>query len=240
MSVALVSLVVRASLWAALNGLSPQVAVQPQIAVPSLFPWQTSVEVPVDRYLRWEPTAAVKALHAPRLNDCNAVQLEAAHACGISEALQTRDEAETVTMLLEEIVSNPIYMVDTLTYSVPYLTHDAARLVNTIGERFAERVQARGLGHYRMIVTSVLRTREDVLNLRASGNRNAVLNSTHCFATTFDLSYERFYRVGWFEDADPAELTAILADVVEELRARGDCYAIFERRETCIHITSRH
>lgn len=202
-------------------------------------PWRTVVEVPVDRYLRWEPTDSAKAVHAPVLNDRNAIQLEAAHAYGIAEALATRDEAQTVTTLLEEIVSNPIYMVDTLTYSVPFLTHNAARLVNTIGTRFADRVQAQGLGHYRMIVTSVLRTREDVLNLRASGNRNAVLNSTHCFATTFDLSYERFYRVGWFEDADPGRLTAILVGVVEELRAQGECYAIFERGESCIHITVR-
>ena len=227
-----------ASLCSGQDGLLPQTATSPSPVVPSTL-WQKVVEVPVDRCLHWEPTDSVKAIHAPRLDDRNAVQLEAAHAYGINEALATRDDAEAVTMLLEKIASNPIYMVDTLTYSVPYLTHNAANLVNTIGTRFAERVQARGLGHYRMIVTSVLRTREDVLNLRASGNRNAVLNSTHCFATTFDLSYERFFRVGWFEDADPAELTAILVGVVEELRVQGECYAIFERRESCLHITSR-
>lgn len=230
--------VVCADLLTSLSGLLPQAAEGPSPALP-LPPWQTVVEVPVDRNLHWEPTNAVKTRLAPRLDDRNAVQLEAAQACGIAVPLDTREGTEAVTAQLVEIVSNPWYRVDTLTYSIPYLTPQAARLVHIIGIRFTERVQAMGLGHYRMIVTSVLRTREDVDRLRASGNRNAVLNSAHCFATTFDLSYERFFRVGWFEDADPALLTAILVKVVEELRAEGDCYALFERRETCIHITSR-
>ncbi|MBR5963149.1 MAG: hypothetical protein IK000_03245 [Bacteroidaceae bacterium] len=196
--------------------------------------------VPVDRELHWEPTTQVKKACAPILCDVNALQLEAATQFGLVERLQTRDAAEAVTSNLVLIENNPHYRVDTLTYSIPYLTAHAAKLVDDIAVTFSRRVQQKGLGHYRLIVTSVLRTVEDVFNLRASGNRNAVLNSTHCYATTFDISYERFFRVGWFADADPETLTKILVGVVQDFRERGECYAIFERRESCVHVTVRY
>lgn len=198
-----------------------------------------SVCVPVNRYLQWKPADGVKARERMRLQDRNEVQLEAARECGLSRPLATREEVLETSCQLVEIRSNSIYMVDTLTYSVPYLTPAAVGLVERIGKRFQQCVRERGLGAYRMIVTSVLRTVEDVYNLRASGNRNAVVNSTHCYATTFDIAYDEFFRVGWFVDADPAELTDILVDIVEAERNKGHCFAIFERRETCIHITCR-
>ena len=196
--------------------------------------------LPVDMILHWEPTEQVKKACAPRLCDKNALQLTAATEFGLAQRLATRDGADAVTANLVLIENNPHYRVDTLTYSIPYLTPHAAKLVDDIGVAFIHRVQKRGLGYYRLIVTSVLRTLQDVANLRASGNRNAVANSTHCYATTFDISYERFFRVGWFADADPEELTRILVSVVEEFRERGECYAIFERGESCVHVTVRY
>lgn len=196
--------------------------------------------LPVDRILHWEPTAQVKKSCALRLGDRNALQLTAATEFGLANRLASRDGAEAVTANLVLIESNPHYRVDSLTYSIPYLTPHAAKLVDDIGSTFTRRVKQKGLGHYRLIVTSVLRTLQDVDNLRASGNRNAARNSTHCYATTFDISYERFFRVGWFADADPAVLTRMLVSVVEEFRERGECYAIFEQRESCVHVTVRY
>ena len=199
-------------------------------------PWR--ITLPVDRYLRWEPTDSVKDVHGPRLHDRNALQLATAKEVGLAAPPAHRADAALLTARLTPIASCDAYMVDTLTYSVPYLTPAAADLLLRIATTFRQRASEEGLGQYRIIVTSVLRTVEDVYNLRASGNRNAVVNSTHCYATTFDISYERFYRVGWFDDADPRALTALLADIVCDLRAQGLCHAIFERRECCIHLTS--
>ncbi len=205
--------------------------------------------------LHWEPNPAMQARHAAVLNDRNAIQLEAAKRFGLRSPLPTREGAEAATAGLTFIESNDAYTVDSLEYSIPFLTSAAAALVNDIGEAFRDSVRAAELGEYRIIVTSVLRTVEDVERLRASGNRNAVPNSTHCFATTFDLSYERFYRLATADEwlnatfdphevtgilyADPERLTNILVGIVTRQRAQRRCYAIFERGENCIHITVR-
>jgi len=205
--------------------------------------------------LHWEPNPAMQARHAAVLNDRNAVQLEAAKEFGLRAPLQTREGHEAVTKGLMFIESCDAYTVDSLEYSIPYLTQSATALVRTIGEAFRDSVRAAGLGEYRIIVTSVLRTVEDVGRLRASGNRNAVPNSTHCYATTFDLSYERFYRLAKNEEwmgsvrdphdvadirySDPEALTNILVAIVTRLRAQRECFCIFERGENCLHITVR-
>ena len=205
--------------------------------------------------LHWEPNPDMQARHAAVLNDRNAIQLEAAKRFGLRTPLETREGAEAVTAGLTFIESCDAYTVDSLEYSIPYLTSAAEALVRDIGEAFRDSVRAAGEGEYRIIVTSVLRTVEDVARLRASGNRNAVPNSTHCFATTFDLSYERFYRLATSDEwlgaifdphevtgiryADPERLTNILVGIVTRLRAQRRCYAIFERGENCIHITVR-
>ena len=205
--------------------------------------------------LHWEPNPDMQARHASVLNDRNAIQLEAAKRFGLRSPLPSREGAEAATAGLTRIESNDAYTVDSLEYSIPFLTTAAETLVRDIGEAFRDSVRAAELGEYRIIVTSVLRTVEDVERLRASGNRNAVPNSTHCFATTFDLSYERFYRLANAEEwmtavrdphdvadiayADPEKLTNILVGIVTRLRAQGRCYSIFERGENCIHITVR-
>jgi len=205
--------------------------------------------------LHWEPNPDMQARYAAVLNDRNSVQLEAARQYGLRAPLETREAAEAVTQGLTFIKSCDAYTVDSLEYSIPFLTSAAEALVRNIGEAFRDSVREAGLGEYRIIVTSVLRTVEDVTRLRASGNRNAVPNSTHCFATTFDLSYERFYRLASADEwmnavrdphdvadisyADPEALTNILAGIVTRLRSVGRCFAIFERGENCIHITVR-
>ena len=205
--------------------------------------------------LHWDPNPAMQARHAARLADKNSVQLTAATRFGIKAPLPTRGKADAVTAGLTKIESCDAYTVDSLEYSIPWLTSAAASLVADIGTAFRDSVAHAGLGDYLIIVTSVLRTVEDVSNLRASGNRNAVTNSTHCYATTFDISYERFFRcatpaeweqagfephaVGHIHYADAERLTDILVSIVARQRARGRCYAIFERGENCIHITVR-
>ena len=90
------------------------------------------------------------------------------------------------------------------------------------------------------MVSSVLRTEDDVLRLRRSGNPNASDNSAHCYGTTFDIAYTRYYR----EDESkvfmqPFELTKVLGEVLRDRRNAGHCLVKYERQEHCFHITAK-
>lgn len=54
-------------------------------------------------------------------------------------------------------------------------------------------LSCKGLNPNQIIVTSVLRTADDVKRLRRR-NGNASANSAHAFGTTFDVSYRRFVK----------------------------------------------
>lgn len=177
------------------------------------------------------------------LNDRNHVQLLAAEAYGIRPA-KNREAAAKMVDKLEKITDTENYEIDHLDYSVPYLTKNAKRLLDIIGRNFSDSLKKRNLAHSRFIVTSLLRTEEDVKRLRASGNQNAARRSTHTYATTFDLTYIRFHTVepSMFSSetvASPTTLRQILANVVLDLRRQNKCYAIYEQGQHCYHITSR-
>lgn len=169
-------------------------------------------------------------------NDRNDVHIEFASRTGICPVADSR-QAWTATRGLVKIRSCELYYVDRLTHSYPYLTRDAADLLDEIGIRFRDSLQARGGGAYRPKVTSVLRTAESVGRLRRV-NRNASAVSAHCFGTTFDISHSRFIcddstaTRRTFED-----LKNLLAEVVAGLRAEGRCVVKHERRQSCLHIT---
>jgi hypothetical protein len=83
-----------------------------------------------------------------------------------------------------------------------------------------------------------LRTRDDVERLRKV-NGNAVKNSAHMYATTFDLSYTRFERISTDGKPISNELMAnLLGAVLGELREEGCCRVIFERNQHCFHVMS--
>ena len=90
-----------------------------------------------------------------------------------------------------------------------------------------------------MVVSSLLRTEEDVSRLRRSGNPNASDNSAHCYGTTFDITYTRYWRdEETNEFMQPFELTKVLGEVLQERKAAGKCLVKYEKREHCFHITS--
>ncbi len=91
------------------------------------------------------------------------------------------------------------------------------------------------MGEYKIIVTSVLRTKEDVRKLMKV-NGNAVSNSAHCRATTFDITYRRYKYVNG-KQADALQLKYLLGEVMQELRAKGRCFVRYETQQTCLHIT---
>lgn len=179
-----------------------------------------------------------------KLNDVNSLHLSAARKLGIGQPLKDRDAAKAEFGSLVHIESNDLYSVDRLTHSVPYVTRGTAQLLDTIGRRFQQALEDYGLNPYRVIVSSVLRTKEDVVKLQKSGNKNAVSNSAHCYATTIDITYARFDRVMFkrlrpCEEVDAEVLKLVLGEVLDELRHEGKCYVKYEKLQHCFHITSR-
>ena len=175
-------------------------------------------------------------------NDLNETQLAVAQAIGVPP-VEDRDAAERMKKRLVEIVDNDLYSVDELTHSIPFLIPSAAELLDRIGRNFQDSLAAKGLNPNKLVVTSVLRTEEDVRKLR-QGNVNASENSTHRYGTTFDLSYWHYVKVPElrerpYADVPPEYLRATLSQVLKDLHDEGACFVKYEKKQTCFHITVR-
>lgn len=130
--------------------------------------------------------------------------------------------------------------MDNLTHSVPFLIDDAAGLLVQIGMNFRDSLRRKELPPYKLVITSVTRTREDVNNL-SKRNINASENSVHCYGTTFDISWKRFQKIGpaGEDDVSSDRLKYILGQVIHDLRQRGRCYVVHEKKQACFHVTVR-
>ena len=172
--------------------------------------------------------------------DLNDVQLATARRLGIA-SIQDREDAKRHLDQLVYIGDNPYYTVEDLTQSVPYLIPRAAVLLNEIARAFNDSLVTKGQPSYKLIVTSVLRTRADVKKLRRV-NCNASENSCHVHGTTFDISYNRFLRILPGGKSKVEWVTAaksILAEVLDDQRKLGTCYVKYEYKQACFHITAR-
>lgn len=188
-----------------------------------------------------EPTIAIRTRNIGNLqqvfNDSNYVHWNDAEKIGITPLSDTRSHWQP-GQPLEKIVSCSDFYVEPLTYSRPYLVPRAAAMLHEIGRRFNDSLQARGGGAYRIKVTSVLRTPENVAKLRRK-NKNAIDSSVHQLATTFDISYSRFAP---FSDSIPrsmADLKALLAEVLYAMREEGKIWVKHEKKQPCFHISAR-
>ena len=180
---------------------------------------------------------------AREFNDQNDVQLEMAQAIGVPPVAD-RGAAEKQKSQLVKLEDTDTYVVDSLTHSIPYLIPEAKELLDQIGRVFQDSLQSKGLNPYKLVVTSVLRTEEDVSRLRKR-NINASENSTHRYGTTFDLSYWRYVKIPElrgrpYEDVPPEYLRATLSQVLKDFHDTGDrCYIKYEKKQNCFHITVR-
>ena len=170
-------------------------------------------------------------------NDSNYLQLIAAEKNGFKPVNTLRD-AYNIDRPLIRIYSCDAYMLDELTASVPYLVPKAAQLLKEIGYAFQDSIRKRGGKSYRIKVTSVTRTVYSVSKLMRR-NRSATENSCHRYGTTFDISWVRFDCMDPSMVISLEDLKNILAEVVLDFRRQERCYAIFERRTGCLHITVR-
>ena len=178
---------------------------------------------------------------AKEFNDKNDVQLEVAQAIGVPP-VQNREAAEKLKTKLVKLEDTDTYVIDSLTHSIPYLIPSAKELLDDIGRIFQDSLSAKGLNPNKLIVTSVLRTEDDIAALRKH-NVNASENSTHRYGTTFDLSYWRYVKIAEFrgrpyEDVPPEYLRATLSQVLKDLHDQGNrCFVKYEKKQNCFHIT---
>ncbi len=177
--------------------------------------------------------------------DIQDVQIIAATKNGI-RPVKNRDEAEKLVQQykLVNICHSPFYKVDKLTHSIPYLVPKAHHLLNTICLNFIDSCVVKGLPVHLPIVTSVLRTTDDVSNLQ-KGNKNATDNSCHCYGTTVDIAYNRFYPLTGSYSSETQQLRwdepmkQVLSEVLFDLRKQQRCYVKYEKKQGCFHLTCR-
>ena len=172
--------------------------------------------------------------------DNNDIQLEAAVRNGV-DPVANRTEAERRMDELVYVGSNPYYHIDPLRSSIPYLVPKAAVLLQDIGQAYFDSLYIKGIPLHKIIVTSVLRTKDDVANLRKR-NGNATENSCHLYGTTIDICYNRYKTV---EDPDGPKrrqvrndtLKWVLSEVLRDFRQQGRCYVKYEVKQGCFHLT---
>ena len=173
--------------------------------------------------------------------DQNDVQLVAAQQFGVKPILN-RDEAVHQKDKLVYVGSNPYFYIDKLHSSIPYLVPRASVLLQDIGRSFYDSLQCKGIPLHKVIITSVLRSKDDVSKLRTH-NGNATQNSCHMYGTTFDLCYNRYKTVE--APGKPRRkvrndtLKWVLSEVLRDFREKNRCYIKYEVHQGCFHITVR-
>ncbi len=175
--------------------------------------------------------------YAKVFNDLNEAHLNIARKLGLSSIPETRAEVEDSHLV--KIEDDDYLMIEPLRYSMPYLTKGGAAELNRIARAFSDSLASKGFPKYRLRVTSLLRTKEDVNRLRRSGNPNASENSAHCYGTTFDITYTNFEPEDESEVfMQPYELRKVLAEVLRDEKNAARCLVKYEKKEHCFHITS--
>ena len=163
------------------------------------------------------------------------MQILAANKWGV-RPVKNREDAEHRKKELVYIAANPYYHVDRLKSSIPYLVPRAAVLLQDIGQTFYDSLYAKGVPLNKLIVTSVLRSMDDVAKLQRH-NQNATENSCHLYGTTFDICYNRYHPVGRYVRDDT--LKWVLCEVLRDIRRQERCYVKYEVKQGCFHITVR-
>ena len=186
----------------------------------------------------YRPLGGTANSYEKTFNDLQKTQKAAALKNGLPPfksrtALEKECQALCQGNRLVKISSNDKYIVRDLTHSVPYVVPKVDTLLNDIAVSFQEKTGSKA----RFVVTSVLRTEEDVKKLQKV-NGNATSSSCHCNATTVDISYVRFGQDNK-RRRNEHDLRLALAKSLYELREADRCYVKIEKKQHCYHITVR-
>ncbi len=167
--------------------------------------------------------------------DSQSVQIVSAEKWGV-KPVKNREDAEMRKKELVYVGESPYYHVDRLSSSIPYLVPRAAVLLQDIGQAFYDSLYAKGVPLNKFIVTSVLRSMDDVTRLQRH-NQNATERSCHLFGTTFDICYNRYHPVT--QPVRDDTLKWVLSEVLRDKREEGRCYIKYEVKQGCFHLTVR-
>lgn len=192
--------------------------------------------------VKWHPVRSVPS-YAECFPDVQDVQIVAARKWGV-RPVRDRKEAEHRRRELVYVGACPFFCIDSgMTHSIPYLVPRASELLTAIGRSYLDSLYVKGIPLHRIIVSSVLRTEDDVNRLKQR-NGNASEQSCHRFGTTFDICYNRYSTVS--PPGEPERRTVqndtlkwVLSEVLRDIREQGRCYIKYERKQGCFHITVR-
>lgn len=167
--------------------------------------------------------------------DSQSVQIVAAQKWGV-RPVKNREDAESRKKELVYVGESPYYHVDCLSSSIPYLVPRAALMLQDIGDAFFDSLYAKGLPFHQLIVTSVLRSMDDVAKLQRH-NPNATEQSCHLYGTTIDICYNRYQPLT--REVRNDTLKWVLSEVLRDKRNEGRCYIKYEVKQGCFHMTVR-
>jgi len=192
--------------------------------------------------VKWHPVRSVPS-YAACFPDVQDVQIVAARKWGVPP-VRDRKEAERRRQELVYVGANPLFCIDKgMTHSIPYLVPRASNLLSTIGRNYLDSLYIKGIPLHRIIVSSVLRTEDDVARL-TQRNGNASTESCHRYGTTFDIAYNRYSTVS--PPGEPERravqndtLKWVLSEVLRDIREKDLCYIKYEVKQGCFHITVR-
>ena len=209
----------------------------PQVAVSANVESENSPTADSPLHLSRSSVHKIRSVssYAEAFPDTNAVQLVAAQKWGVSP-VKNREDAESRKRELVFVGSNPYFHVDPLYSSIPYLVPRAAVLLQDIGQAFFDSLYVKGVPMHKIIVTSVLRSQEDVAKLRRR-NGNATENSCHLYGTTFDICYNRYHPID--REVRNDTLKWVLSEVLRDIRRDQRAYIKYEVKQGCFHMTVR-
>ena len=122
--------------------------------------------------------------------DLQGVHIVAARKWGVSP-VEDREEAELRKDELVYVGSNPYYTMDKqMSYSIPYLVPRASDLLQKISRNFLDSLAIKDIPLHTLIVTSVLRTENDVRRLRRF-NCNAFRKDGKLYYTYLSENHRR-------------------------------------------------
>jgi hypothetical protein len=195
----------------------------------------------------------------------NAQHLARARALGVGRALSAqRLVALERERRLVRLANSRHWTIRDLGHSQPLAVPAVQAVLTEMGERFHSRLAELGAPPFRMEITSVLRTKADQEALRQVNPNAALGESTHEYATTFDVLYSAYSAP--FEPFTPIsnpaaqgvesylrryadvsaeriagrralELKAILGGVLAGMQQEGKLLVTIERLQPVYHIT---
>lgn len=139
---------------------------------------------------------------------------------------------------LQKIITTDNYVVDTMTYSYPFLCLDAINFLEQLSLNFRQKLKNTNLQETRFYVTSAVRTTHSVKLLRKR-NRNASKYSAHLHGTTFDIGYDEFHNDKVINELELNHLKDLLAQTLIEFKLLNKCWVTYEQNQKCFHIVTK-